>query len=104
MRKKNGLVYSTVIRDTWVWGVALRMGRYSRLVVDAHMEYTDIRADGERETAAKDYVEFFYKIKSTRGLDANTKTIVKLFLNSLYGKWGQRKFEKHTYCTEAFYD
>jgi len=40
----------------------------------------------------KDYVDFFYSIKRAKESDASV-LMAKLFLNSLYGKWGQREHE-----------
>jgi len=39
------------------------------------------------------YVDYFYPLKQAYGLEGNTlyRTIVKIFLNSLYGKFGQKQ-------------
>jgi len=45
------------------------------------------------QTIFKDYVDFFYKIKKAKQSDASV-LMAKIFLNSLYGKWGQREHEE----------
>lgn len=50
------------------------------------------------------YVNFFYEEKRLHTVNGNKtqKTISKLYLNSLYGKFGQQEPHREEYCTTSF--
>jgi hypothetical protein len=48
----------------------------------------------EQDFIFKDYVDFFYSLKSETDNQA-IRTMAKLFLNSLYGKFGQKGHDSH---------
>ena len=54
----------------------------------------------EQKNLFKDYVDFFYNIRTHAENEAQ-ETMAKLFLNSLYGKLGQRSFESLKLITDA---
>jgi hypothetical protein len=54
----------------------------------------------EQQNLFKDYVDFFYNIRTHAENEAQ-ETMAKLFLNSLYGKLGQRSFESLKLITDA---
>jgi hypothetical protein len=64
----------------------------------------------ERENLFEDYVNFFWSLKDTAREQDNgfEYAIAKLFLNSLYGKWGQKRqvikiIEEKTQIPNGFY-
>lgn len=84
-------ILSGRVFNTWVSGVelneALRMGEFTLTpgrVVMGH--YYDCDRDPDPRPPFRAYVEHFYALKSTPGIDKIDRHFYKILLNSLYGK------------------
>ena len=86
--------YPTVQENRWRWGVELNTslrGGVPRemIIVDAVIEF-------EAQSIFKEYIEKFYNIRIEAKTDPENQekqtmsTVAKLYINSLYGKFGQR--------------
>lgn len=119
--KNWGAIYPQLVEDRWMFGEEII--RYFKIICGAMSESSDlitlddimeIEIDAVLEPASevpanqeanrhffRDYINFFYKKKQECKQDPSISALeplFKLFLNSLFGKFGQREFPNTSYC------
>ncbi len=120
--KHWGTIYPKTIQGEWIWGYELNKiaevykslsgelfslkDCFEELIITSEMaedkpENESRAVEKEKKLIFKDYIEFFYEKKSSCAGNADLaplKGLYKLFLNSLYGKFGQQEFPDSAYC------
>jgi hypothetical protein len=97
LRTKNGLVYVQTnfgeVDCCWIWGHELIFATSNRhlseLLIYEHWLYTT-------EHIFQDYIGMLFKERVKASMEKNEikKFWLKILMNSLYGKFGQRQFDK----------
>lgn len=89
--ESRGLIYPRCIVKNWRWGdeilFLLSYSKIQRIKSWAYMVY-------KLKDFGREYIDVMYNEKNKAGVEKNEakKTLYKLLLNSVYGKFGQRKF------------
>lgn len=101
--KGGGLIYPlSNFEDkepTWIWGDELNFG------ITHHLEKISIEEEisFESKSIFSEYIEILFKarLEAIKNKDEIKKYWLKLLMNSLYGKFGQKKFDKFSIVTGA---
>lgn len=124
--KELGLIYPAVIKKQWLWGHEINVyvdtisnalphtpKKYgdifhklsiTRILKQDRGDETDLILDYNPNMVLKPFVTFFYEMKRKCKVDAELKpleNLFKLFLNGLYGKFGQKEYPETSYCFGA---
>ncbi|HMW40266.1 MAG TPA: hypothetical protein PKD57_12745 [Saprospiraceae bacterium] len=124
--KDLGLIYPAVIKKQWLWGYELNVyiDTISEILPVTPSKFGDIflklkitqilkqELDNELENSGdcepnlilRPFVTFFYEMKRRCKIEAELKpleNLFKLFLNGLYGKFGQKEYPETSYCFGA---
>lgn len=84
--KKHGLLFPLGSWEGWYFSEELKLAKQLGYKINIIKGYSF----NKEENIFKDYVETLYDIKSTAGNNKSLKSVAKLFLNSLLGRFGLR--------------
>lgn len=124
--KELGLIYPAVITNQWLWGREINIyvdticeltGMYpekfgdifhrikiSKILRQCNDDEWSSGVECDPNLILKPFVSFFYDMKRRCKVEKDLKpleNLFKLFLNGLYGKFGQKDYPETSYCFGA---
>lgn len=92
IKVKEGLVYvqESLKEKQWIWGEELNYA-----LISGHLEILEVFSFFEffMEKIFQNYIQMLWEERK-KEKDENKKMWLKIFMNSLYGKFGQKQFDK----------